>query len=132
MTVENAQKFTTRHPRCGTSYLLIVMIISIFVFCLFGWQENVFVRVGIRVALLPVVAGVSYEVLKLLARYENGFTRILRAPGMGLQAVTTREPDDSMVEAALLAFYIAEGNHSDDEIQALADSYSRENKENAD
>lgn len=133
MTVENAQSFTTRHPRCGTSYLLIVMIISIFVFCLFGWQDNVFVRVGIRIALLPVVAGVAYEVLKLLAKYENKFTQILRAPGMGLQAMTTREPDDTMIEAALLAFYIAEGNHTDAEIQALADKYSRVKKEeNAD
>ena len=125
MTVENAQKFTTRHPRCGTSYLLIVMIISILVFSLLGWSDNPLVRIALRLAMLPVVAGVSYEMLKLLAKFENGFTRALRAPGMGLQALTTREPDDSMVEAALLAFYIAEDTHTDEEIEALKNRYSR-------
>jgi uncharacterized protein YqhQ len=129
MTVKNAQSFTTRHPRCGTSYLLLVMIISILVFSLFGWNENPFARIGIRLALLPVVAGVSYEVLKLVAKYENGLTRILRAPGLALQGLSTREPDDSMVEAALLAFYIAEDTHSQEDIEALRQSYSRAKKE---
>ncbi|MBQ3273990.1 MAG: DUF1385 domain-containing protein [Christensenellaceae bacterium] len=129
MDVENAQKFTTRHPRCGTSYLLIVMIISILVFALFGWQDNPLARVGVRIALLPVVSGVAYEVLKLVAKYENGFTRALRKPGMALQAMTTREPDDTMVEAALLAFFIAEDEHTDEEIEAKRIAFSRMNPE---
>ncbi|MEI6101171.1 MAG: DUF1385 domain-containing protein [Eubacteriales bacterium] len=125
MNVENAQKFTTRHPRCGTSYLLLVVVISIFIFTLLGWDPNPFARIGYRILLLPVVAGVSYEFLKLVAKYENGLTRILRAPGMALQALTTKEPDDSMVEVALVSFLSAEGVRSEEEIDAIRQSYSR-------
>jgi len=128
MVVKEAQQFTTRHPRCGTSYMLIVMLIAIVIFSFFGWSDNVFIRVGLRIAMLPVIAGVAYEVLKLLARFENGFTKVLRAPGMALQALSTKQPDDSMVEAAFLAFYIAEDTHTDEEVEALRLKYSR-NKE---
>lgn len=133
MTVENAQKFTTRHPRCGTSYLLLVVVISIFIFTLLGWDPNPFARIGWRVLLLPVVAGVSYEFLKLVAKYDNTLTRILRAPGMALQGLTTKEPDDSMVEVALVSFLAAEGVRSEEEVEALRLSYSHiKQQENAD
>lgn len=125
MNAKEAQQFTTRHARCGTSYLLIVMFIAIVVFSFFGWSDNLFIRIGLRVLMLPVIAGVSYEVLKLLARFENGLTRVLRMPGMGLQKLSTKQPDDSMIEAALLAFYIAEDTHTDEEIEALRQKYSR-------
>ena len=85
MDVEHARQNTRLHPRCGTSFLLIVMIISILLFTLLGWSDNWAVRIGLRLAMLPIVAGVSYEVLKLLAKYENKFTEALRKPGMALQ-----------------------------------------------
>ncbi len=129
MNVSNAQKFTTRHPRCGTSYLLLVMVISVFLFSLLGWNENPFVRVGTRLLMLPLVAGVSYEFLKLVAKYENTLTRILRAPGMALQSLTTKEPDDSMVEVALVSFLAAEGERSEEEMNELISAYSHVREE---
>lgn len=104
LTVDNAQKQTTRHPRCGTSFLLVVMVISVLVFSLTGWHGAAWLRMLIRLALLPVVAAVSFETLMLLAKWNNWFVRTLRAPGMWLQALTTREPDDGMVEVAIAAF----------------------------
>ena len=104
LTVENAQHFTTRHPRCGTSFLLIVMVISVLIFALTGWSGPWYIRMPVRIALLPVIAVVSYETLMLLARWENRLTAALRAPGMWFQAMTTREPDDGMVEVAIAAF----------------------------
>ncbi len=104
LTVENARKMTTRNPRCGTSFILFVMLISILVFSLTGWNGGWLGRLLIRLALLPVVASLSYELLMLLARYDNACVRVLRAPGLALQRLTTREPDDSMLECALAAF----------------------------
>ncbi len=104
LTVENARKMTTRNPRCGTSFILFVMVISILVFTLTGWSGGWLGRLLIRLALLPVVASLSYELLMLLARYDNACVRLLRAPGLALQKLTTREPDDSMLECALAAF----------------------------
>jgi uncharacterized protein YqhQ len=129
MNVKSAQKFTTRHPRCGTSYLLFVMVVSIFLFSLLGWNENPFIRVGARLLMLPLVAGVSYEFLKLAAKYENALTRALRMPGMALQGLTTKEPDDSMVEVALISFLAAEGERSDEEIEQLIAAYSHVKEE---
>jgi uncharacterized protein YqhQ len=104
LTVENAQKQTTRHPRCGTSFLLVVMVISVLVFSLTGWSGPTVLRMLVRIALMPVVAAVSFELLMLLAKWNNWFVRALRAPGMWLQAMTTRQPDDGMVEVAIAAF----------------------------
>lgn len=100
LTVDNARAQSTLHPRCGTSFLFIVMIVSILVFSLATWS-NVWVRMLLRLLLLPVVVGVSYELLKLAGRYDNLFTRILSAPGKALQRLTTAEPDDAMLEVAL-------------------------------
>ena len=95
LTPENAQQFTTLHPRCGTSFLLIVFVISIVLFTLVGYQgENFFLRLGSRLLLLPFVAGISYEVLKALAHSESRLARILRWPGMQMQRLTTRPPTD--------------------------------------
>jgi len=102
LTVENARGQSRLHPRCGTSFLFIVMIVSILVFSLVTWS-NVWIRMALRILLLPVVVGLSYELLKLAGRYDNLFTRILSAPGKGLQRLTTAEPDDSMLEVALEA-----------------------------
>lgn len=103
LRVERVQLYSTFHPRCGTSFLLIVMVVSIFVFSLLGEQE-LWWRVLSRVLLLPVVAGISYELLKLSARYERSFLGgLIAAPGKYLQRLTTREPDDDQVEVAIRA-----------------------------
>ncbi len=112
LTVENAQKYTTLHPRCGTSFLVIVMLISIFIFTLLGNNSaNVFARVGSRLLLLPVVAGLSYELLQWLGRAEdNWFVRALKWPGLMTQKITTKQPTDDMVEVALISLKAALGD----------------------
>jgi len=102
LTVENARGQSRLHPRCGTSFLFIVMIVSILVFSPATWSNAAF-RMLLRLLLLPVVVGVSYELLRLAGRYDNLLTRILSAPGRALQRLTTAEPDDAMLEVALEA-----------------------------
>lgn len=102
LTVENVKKYKRFHPRCGTSFLLIVLIISILVFSViqFSWG-NLLLRAALKILLLPIVVGISYEIIKLAGRYDNIVTRIISAPGMWLQRFTTAEPDDSQIEVAL-------------------------------
>lgn len=104
LTVENAQKMTTVHDRCGTTFMFITMVVSVLIFSLTGWSDRLWVRFLIRLALIPVVSGVSYEVLKFLAKFDNPLVRALKAPGLLLQKLTTRQPEDSMVEVAIVAF----------------------------
>jgi uncharacterized protein YqhQ len=109
LTVENACKNSTLHPRCGTSFLVIVMVISIFIFMVLGTNSpNVFSRILSRLALLPLVAGISYEALRWLGRAEdNVLVRALKWPGLMTQKLTTAEPDDNMVEVALISLKAA-------------------------
>lgn len=100
LTVENAKTKCRLHPRCGTSFLLIVMVVSIIVFSFLKW-DNILIRTVTRLALLPIVAGISYEIIKLAGRYDNFATRIVSWPGLMLQKITTREPDDSQLEVAI-------------------------------
>ena len=102
LTLENVREQSRLHPRCGTSFLFIVMIVSILVFSFTSWS-NLWVRIALRLLLLPVVVGVSYEIIKLAGRYDNIVTRIVSAPGKALQRLTTREPDDGMIETAIEA-----------------------------
>ena len=120
LTVENAKKMSKHHDRCGTSFVVIVMLISILLFSfveyLLGLAGFVIadlpyapaikrlIRIAVKLAMLPLVAGISYEVLKLLAKFDNPFAKILKAPGLLIQRITTREPDDSMLEVAIKAF----------------------------
>lgn len=113
LTVENVQKCSTRHNRCGTTFLFFVMVVSILVFALttwilslFGWTDiNTFARMGIRLLLLPLVAGLSYELLRFLAILpDNKFVDIFRAPGLALQRLTTYPPEDEMAEIAIISF----------------------------
>lgn len=100
LTPENVRKYTRFHPRCGTSFLLFVMIISIILFSLLP-RTGIILRMLMRLALLPVVAGLSYEVIKLAGRRQKGCVRLLTKPGLWLQRLTTREPDDSQIEVAI-------------------------------
>ena len=100
LTVENVKKHTRLHKRCGTSFLLIVMLVSIFVFAFLGWPD-LWLRILSRVILLPVVAGISYEIIKLSANSDNCVLGWAIKPGLWLQYMTTREPDDDMIEVAL-------------------------------
>ena len=102
LTVENVRKQGRLHPRCGTSFLLIVVIISVLVNSFISWS-NPWLRVVFKLLLLPVVVGISYEIIKLAGRYTNLCTRAISAPGMWLQKITTQEPDDEMIEIALAA-----------------------------
>lgn len=104
MTVKNVKKFSTLHRRCGTTFLLIVLIISIIVFSLVV-SENFWIKLGSRIVLIPVIAGISYELLKLGARFpKNILLNLLIWPGLGLQKLTTKEPDNKQLEVAIKAF----------------------------
>ncbi|MBN2565769.1 MAG: DUF1385 domain-containing protein [Candidatus Eisenbacteria bacterium] len=101
LTPENAKKYATKHPRCGTSFLLIVMVVSILVFMIFGRPQNIGQRL-FRIALIPVIAGISYEFMKLSAKYSaRRWARILSGPGIWLQNITTKPPTDDQVEVAI-------------------------------
>lgn len=103
LTVENAKKYSTLHPRCGTNFVMIFLMVAILVHSLFGifGPLNMFQRVFLRILVLPVVAGLSYELLKLFDRYPK--ILFLAAPGLLLQRLTTAEPDDSQLEVAIVA-----------------------------
>ena len=114
LTPENARKYSRLHPRCGTSFLLIVMIISIIFFSFLKW-ETVWQRMLYRILLLPVVAGVSYEIIKFAGRSDSKLVKWLTSPGLALQLLTTREPDDSQLEVAIAALKsVLTGNQDDD------------------
>ena len=102
LTVENVKKQVRFHPRCGTSFIFLVLLISIFFGC-FNPYTVVWQRVLFGLALLPLIMGVSYELIRLAGRYDNVFTRILSAPGLWIQRITTKEPDASQIECAIAA-----------------------------
>ena len=102
LTVENVRKQSRLHARCGTNFLLIVMVVSIFVFAFLGWP-NLLERIVSRVLLMPVVAGIAYEVIRLAGRSEHSFVKALIKPGLVLQYMTTREPEDDQIEVAIRA-----------------------------
>lgn len=100
LTVENVQKFPRLHPRCGTAFLLIVMLVSIFVYAFLGWPE-LWLRILSRIVLLPVVAGISYEIIRVAGCSSNPVVHAAILPGLWLQYLTTRPPEDDMVEVAI-------------------------------
>jgi uncharacterized protein YqhQ len=108
LTVPNIRKYSTHHPRCGTSFLFSVIIVSIILFTVTGWYGTA-VNISLRLLLLPVVAGVTYELFRLLWRSDNMLVRALNYPGMLFQHFTTREPDDGQIEVAIAAFNAASG-----------------------
>lgn len=102
LNVENVRKSSKQHKRCGTSFLFFVMIVSI-IFCFFITAESQVARVLIRIVLLPVIAGVSYEIIRLAGNSDNAVINALSQPGMWVQNMTTKEPDDSMIEVGIRA-----------------------------
>lgn len=120
LTVENARSMSRLHPRCGTSFLLIVMIVAILVFSLIPKDSHFIIKFGSRIALLPIIAGISYEALKLSGRHaDNPIVRFLITPGLWLQKLTTREPDDKMLEVALLSIKEALGKEDAEPAQGV-------------
>ena len=102
LTVANVRKYSCLHPRCGTSFLLIVMLVSIVIFSLIPKLWPFYMKAGARVVFLPLIAGVSYELLKWSAKNDHSrLVRMVIAPGLALQRLTTREPDDSQIEVAI-------------------------------
>ncbi|HUM07186.1 MAG TPA: DUF1385 domain-containing protein [Terriglobales bacterium] len=102
LSTSAVQKYTTYHPRCGTSFLMTVMIISMIVYMAIPVQ-TFWARFGIRIALLPVIAGVSYEIIRFAAKHRGSLFALMTAPGLWLQRITTQPPDDSQVECAIVA-----------------------------
>ena len=102
LSVDNVRKYSCLHPRCGTSFLLIVMLVSIGIFSLIPKLWPFYLKAGSRVVLLPLIAGVSYELLKWSAKNDHSrLVKMVIAPGLALQRLTTREPDDSQIEVAI-------------------------------
>lgn len=122
LTVENVRNQKRFHPRCGTSFLILMVLVGIFVSffvdpvysLIFGFTAHAVVRVLIKIMLLPLIVGVGYELIKIAGRYDNFFTRIISAPGVWLQKITTKEPDDRMIECAIIALKeVIPNNNSD-------------------
>ena len=117
MTPANARNFTTLHPRCGTSFLLITFVLSIVFYSVidvlvlmltgFDLGGNYFVRILTRLLLLPVIAGISYEALKSLAHHDGPFVRMMRWPGLMMQKLTTHNPTDEMLQVAIVSMQTA-------------------------
>jgi uncharacterized protein YqhQ len=109
LTVENVRNQRRFHPRCGTSFLILMLLVGIFVsffidplfYLIFGFVPHTIIRVLIKLLLLPLIVGIGYELIKIAGRHDNLFTRIISAPGVWLQHITTKEPDDSMIECAI-------------------------------
>jgi len=102
MTPENIDAFSTQHVRCGTSFLLVVMVVSILIFALLGRPHSILIRIGLRFLVLPIVAGISYEIIKYAGRHEeSGFVKIIMSPGLALQRLTTRPPSLDQIEVAV-------------------------------
>lgn len=116
LTVENVKKYSRFHPRCGTSFLLFVILISIVVFSLLGVHKNPFVNIGLRLLFLPLVAGISYEIIKFAGRSTNKYITWLNEPGKWLQRLTTREPDDSQIEVAIASLKAVIPENEEDDL----------------
>lgn len=103
LTVENVRKYSTKHPRCGTSFLFLVMIVSVVMFSFLGWYHPL-INALLRLLLIPLVAGIAYEILRFAGRHTDWLAmKIINAPGMLFQYLTTREPDDAQIEVAIVA-----------------------------
>lgn len=113
LTPANVKKFSRFHPRCGTNFLFLVMIVSIIIFAFTGWGSFA-ERIAFRICLIPVVSGVTYEIIKWVGKSSSVISKIVAYPGLQLQRLTTREPDESQIEVAIAALKAAEGIDNED------------------
>jgi uncharacterized protein YqhQ len=110
LTIKNIRKYSTLHPRCGTNFIMIVFIVSIFFFSFIPVKTFIY-KLGMRLLLLPLIAGISYEFLKLAGKYyENPIVKVLNYPGIALQMITTKKPEDDMIEVAIKSLNTAVKN----------------------
>lgn len=126
LEVSNVRGFSTLHPRCGTNFLMIVMIISMFVFTFLGWP-NLFERILSRIILMPVIAGVSYEIIRYAGQHiDKLWVRTAILPGLCLQKLTTREPDDAQIEVAIAALKAVLPEEEKQSLEELVDENARQ------
>lgn len=120
---ENAKRFGRLHPRCGTNFLFLVMIVSIILFSLTGWN-SLWQRILYRIILLPVVSGITYEIIKWMGKSQSRLAKILAYPGLMLQKLTTREPDLSQLEVAIASLKAAEGldDKQEEEVEKIIEN----------
>ncbi|MDO5517203.1 MAG: peptide chain release factor N(5)-glutamine methyltransferase [Clostridium sp.] len=130
LTVENVRKQSRLHPRCGTNFIFLIMFVSIAIFSFTGWG-GIVERLVLRIILIPVVTGISYELIKWLGKTDNMLSRIVAFPGLKLQLITTKEPDDSQIEVAIASLKAAEGiEDMDKTIEELLNTGTKVLKEN--
>lgn len=130
LTVENVRKQSRLHPRCGTNFIFLIMFVSIAIFSFTGWG-GIVERLLLRIILIPVVTGISYELIKWLGRSDNLLSKIVAYPGLKLQLITTKEPDDSQIEVAIASLKAAEGiEDMDNTIEELLNTGTKVLKEN--
>ena len=120
LTPENCDEFSTLHPRCGTSFLMFVMIISLLLFSLLGWP-NLLIRIVSRIILVPVIAGLSYELLKFAGRSTSGIVKVLSIPGLLLQKITTKQPFHRELEVGIAALKAALVPNTEPDIEGFCD-----------
>ena len=108
LTPENAKEQGRLHPRCGTNFMFLVMTVSIILFSLTGWN-SIYERILARIILLPLVSGITYELIRWLGKNDNSFSRVIAYPGLMLQKITTKEPDVEQIEVAICSLKVAEG-----------------------
>ena len=113
LTVENVRSFTRFHPRCGTNFLFLIMFVSIIIFSFTGWG-GFLERLALRVLLIPIVSGITYELIRWLGKSDNILSKVIAYPGLKLQELTTKEPDDAQLEVAIAALMTAEGIKPDE------------------
>ena len=130
LTVENVKKQSRLHPRCGTNFLFLIMFVSIAIFSFTGWG-GIVERLALRIILIPLVTGISYELIKWLGKSEGMLSKIIAYPGLKLQLLTTKEPDDSQIEVAIASLKAAEGiEESNKKIEELINTGTITLKEN--
>ncbi len=130
MTPENAKKYTRFHPRCGTSFIFVVLIISIFISSIVSWDLNPALMVALRLCLLPIIVGISFEFLMYAGKHPNTFTYILSYPGLLMQRITTKEPNEKQLEVAILAAKCAMPDEFPEEYKKASAAEDKDNTEN--
>ncbi|MDD3349518.1 MAG: DUF1385 domain-containing protein [Eubacteriales bacterium] len=130
LTPENCKDFGTLHPRCGTSFLMFVMIISLLLFSLLGWP-SLFLRITSRLLLIPVIAGISYELLRWAGKGDSVFIKALSIPGLALQKLTTMKPDEKQLEVAIAAMKAVLNKEGPKEFVGTTDMYGNLTSEEA-